>query len=62
MSLSGGMVDLWRARAVGFSLALEGLASGWIPTVVGRYGRVASGPIRHQAALCSGPGPVNLFQ
>jgi hypothetical protein len=31
-------------------------------TEVGRYGRVASGLIRHRAALCSGPDPVNLFQ
>jgi hypothetical protein len=51
MSLSGIRVNLWRMHAVGFSLALDRLASGRIPTAMGRYGRVALGPIRHRVAL-----------
>jgi hypothetical protein len=38
------------------------VGSGWFRTAVGRYGRVASGPKRHRAVLCSGPSLVNLFQ
>jgi hypothetical protein len=36
--------------------------SGRFRTAVGPYGWLASGPIMLRARLCSGLGPVNLFQ
>jgi hypothetical protein len=46
--------------ATGLALARTGHLARF-RTTVGRYGRVASGPNRKRAALCSGPGPINLF-
>jgi hypothetical protein len=67
-------VEAWRGRvsaAVGlvFGACTRKLfaGAGWAGLKLdsndgGPCGQVASGPISHQVTLCSGPGPVNLFQ